>query len=385
MVDQKYWLLPEGVDELLPPAARQLELLRRRVLDVFHAWGFDYVEPPIIEYLESLQVGSGSDLDLQTLKVIDQRTGRLLGVRADMTSQAARIDAHSLREDGVRRLCYAGTVVHANPVSVLESRVPLKAGAEIFGSRSPAADAEVVALLVETLHGAGVNRPVLVLGHMGIYQSLLDALDLPRQQAADLFAAVQRKSETDIAELLGARPETGVLERLPTLMGRQEVFNEARQALARAPAGVAEALDALEQLAAMVWERCPQVELRFDLSELAGYGYHNGPVFSAYQADQGSAVARGGRYDGIGGAFGRSRPATGFDVNLKLLLTDAPAVAAVWVPVTAQAPGFLDEVRSLRLAGEVVVCALSAEEAPPPRCNRALEKSADGWAVHPLT
>jgi len=385
MVDQKYWLLPEGVDELLPPAARELELLRRRVLDVFHAWGFEYVEPPIIEYLESLQVGSGSDLDLQTLKVIDQRTGRLLGVRADMTSQAARIDAHSLQEDGVKRLCYAGTVVHANPVSVLESRVPLKAGAEIFGSRSPSADAEVVAMLVETLHEAGVSRPVLVLGHMGIYQSLLATLNLPPQQAADLFAAVQRKSETDIAELLGARAETAVMERLPTLMGRQEVFTEAREALARAPTGVMDALDALEQLAGMVHERCPEAELRFDLSELAGYGYHNGPVFSAYQADQGSAVARGGRYDGIGGAFGRARPATGFDVNLKLLLTHAPAGAAVWVPAAAQASGFLEEVRALRLAGEVVICAVSIEEAPPPSCDRVLQKSADGWAVQPLT
>lgn len=385
MVDQKYWLLPEGVDELLPPAARQLELLRRRVLDVFHAWGFEYVEPPIIEYLESLQVGSGSDLDLQTLKVIDQRTGRLLGVRADMTSQAARIDAHSLREDGVRRLCYAGTVVHANPVSVLESRVPLKAGAEIFGSRQPSADAEVVALLVETLRGAGVKRPVLVLGHMGIYQSLLSSLDLSPQQAADLFAAVQRKSETDIAELLGARAETVILERLPTLMGRHEVFTEARQALTRAPSGVMEALDALEQLASMVQERCPEAELRFDLSELAGYGYHNGPVFSAYQAEQGSAVARGGRYDGIGGAFGRSRPATGFDVNLKLLAPDAPSGSAVWVPVAAQAPGFLEEVRALRLSGEVVICALSAEEVAPSSADRALEQIADGWAVRPHT
>jgi ATP phosphoribosyltransferase regulatory subunit len=175
------------------------------------------------------------------------------------------------------------------------------------------------------------------------------------------------------------------MERLPTLMGRQEVFTEAREALARAPTGVIDALDALEQLAGTVHERCPEAELRFDLSELAGYGYHNGPVFSAYQADQGSAVARGGRYDGIGGAFGRARPATGFDVNLKLLLTDTPAGAAVWVPAAAQASGFLEEVRALRLAGEVVICAVSTEEAPPPSCDRVLQKSADGWTVQPLT
>ena len=386
MTHQNYWLLPEGVDELLPPAARQLEGMRRRVLDVFHAWGFDYVEPPIIEYVESLQVGSGSDLDLQTFKVIDQRTGRLLGVRADMTSQAARIDAHSLDGHGVQRLCYAGTVIHANPASVLDSRVPLKAGAEIFGSPDLAADAEVVALLLETLRCVDITRPVLVLGHMGIYRSLLSSLEIAPSREPALFDAVQNKSETDIAEILGKQQGTALMVRLPTLMGRQDVFPEARAALAQAPESALKAVDALEQLAETVENRCPDVELRFDFSELAGYGYHNGPVFSAYEAQQGSALARGGRYDGIGGAFGRARPATGFDVNLNKLLGPAPSPEpAVWVPHGSALPGLLDAVKALRSSGEVVICALSEEDAPPTRCDRILEKAKDGWAVKPLS
>lgn len=386
MTDQNYWLLPEGVDELLPPAAWQLEGIRRRVLDVFHAWGFEYVEPPIIEYLESLQVGSGSDLDLQTFKVIDQRTGRLLGVRADMTSQAARIDAHSLNGNGVQRICYAGTVIHANPASVLDSRVPLKAGAEIFGATSLAADAEVVALLVETLRCAEITKPVLVLGHMGIYRSLLSSLEIAPSREPALFAAVQNKSETDIAEILGVQRGTALLVRLPTLMGRRDVFPEARAALARAPEGALKAVDALEQLADAVQGRCPEVELRFDFSELAGYGYHNGPVYSAYEAQQGGAMARGGRYDGIGGVFGRARPATGFDVNLNNLLGPAPSAdPAVWVPHGSALPGLLQAVQTLRSSGEVVICALSAEDSPPTRCDRILEVAKDGWTVKPLS
>ncbi|HEX7035288.1 MAG TPA: ATP phosphoribosyltransferase regulatory subunit [Pseudomonadales bacterium] len=384
----RHWKLPEGVDELLPPAAWQLERIRRRVLDVFRAWGFEYVDPPVIEYLDALLVGTGTDMDLQTLKVVDQRTGRLLGVRADMTSQAARIDAHSLPADGVQRLCYAGTVVHANPPAPLDTRVPLKAGAEIFGAGTLAADAEVIALLLEVLRANGVAAPVLVLGHMGIYHGLAEALALDDDERAALFTAVQNKSETDIAELLGSRPGAEMAVRLPTLMGRREVLNEAREALAAAPPAVAEAIDALERLADLVLARCPGVVLRFDVAELAGYGYHNGPVFSAYQADRGSALARGGRYDGIGRAFGRARPATGFDVSLKQLLAPEPDdQRAIWVPlhdgVAARPPALMEELRRLREAGEIVVCAVAEDEQPPVRCDRVLVESGGSWTVQP--
>ncbi|MBX3707215.1 MAG: ATP phosphoribosyltransferase regulatory subunit [Pseudomonadales bacterium] len=385
------WRLPDGVDELLPPAAWSLELVRRRVLDVFRSWGFEYVEPPVIEYLESLRVGSGSDLDLQTLKVVDQRSGRLLGVRADMTSQAARIDAHSLPGDGVRRLCYAGTVVHANPAGVLDSRVPEKAGAEIFGAASLAADAEVVALLLEVLRVNEVASSVLVLGHMGIYQSLTAPLSLPQDVERELFAAVQNKSETDIAGLLGRRTETQHLVRLPMLMGRHDQLADARRALAGAPPGVEQALDALEWLAARVAALHAPVDLRFDLAELAGYGYHNGPVFSAYQPAQGGAIARGGRYDGIGAAFGRARPATGFDVSLKQLLRPVRAAAsAIWAPCLAgpdsaeQSVALSARIRALRAAGETVISALDPGEAPPATCDRILTLADGAWAVRPI-
>jgi ATP phosphoribosyltransferase regulatory subunit len=404
LINNLNWRLPEGVDELLPPEAWALELVRRRVLDVFRGWGFEYVEPPVIEYLDALLVGSGNDLDLQTLKVVDQRSGRLLGVRADMTSQAARIDAHSLAGDGVRRLCYAGTVVHANPSGVLDSRIPEKAGAEIFGAATLLADAEVIALLLEVLRASGVGRPLLVLGHMGIYQSLIEPLGLTPDLERRLFAAVQGKSETDIVELLGERPGADLLARLPTLMGRAGILAEAREALRGAPAGVARALDALEELANMILDHDAGVELRFDLAELAGYGYHNGPVFTAYHAGRGSAVARGGRYDGIGAAFGRARPATGFDVSLKQLLdAGGEAEAAIWVPRFAntdaesiadsrqqveqarkQSAEMSARIRALRAEGEVVVVALSPDEPPPSRCDRILILVDGRWSVRPL-
>ena len=230
-----HWRLPKGVDELLPPRAWDLELLRRRVLDVFDQWGFDYIDPPLIEYLDALLVGSGEDLDLQTLKVVDQISGRQLGVRADMTSQAVRVDAHSVLIDGVQRLCYAGPVVFAYPASTQTSRVQLKAGAEIFGAPSIDADVEVVGLMLEALRVSQINTPVLLLGHMGIYRQLVSELlragDLQPGQQAQLFNGVQHKAESDIRELLGASALSDMMVALPTLMGQPDILTEARQVL----------------------------------------------------------------------------------------------------------------------------------------------------------
>jgi ATP phosphoribosyltransferase regulatory subunit len=399
MVNRK-WRLPDGVDELLPPEAWALEQVRRQVLDVFNSWGFDYVEPPVVEYLDALLVGAGpdgglghqDDLDLQTLKVVDQRSGRLMGVRADMTAQAVRIDAHSRPSEGVQRLCYAGPVVLANPAAALDSRVPLKAGAEVFGAPGLAADVEVICLLLEILERTGVEAPVLVLGHMGIYLSLVAPLGLDAFTERQLFAAVQSKSEADIGELIGERPDGALLERLPTLMGGREILQEARAALGGGPSGAVAAVDALEELADAVLVRNPSVEVRYDLAELAGYGYHNGPVFSAYQADRGRAIARGGRYDGIGAPFGRSRPATGFDVNLRQLIGLAGAGAvghAVWAPWTGSLGGeaaaaLAAEVRRLRAAGERVVVALDDEDGAPSGCDRRLSYVSGAWKLERL-
>ena len=319
-----HWRLPRGVDELLPPRAWDLEILRRRVLDVFVAWGFDYVDPPLIEYLDALLVGSGEDLDLQTLKVVDQVSGRQLGVRADMTSQAVRIDAHSIITDGVQRLCYAGPVVFASPQNSQDSRVPLKAGAEIFGAPSLVADAEVIALMLEVMRIAEIQQPVLLLGHMGIYRNLvadlIDAKILRSEDQQELFKRIQRKGESDILNLLGNSKQAQMMAALPNLMGDASALDEARRVLAKASTPVHEALDELATLANIITIHQADVDLRIDVSELSGYGYHNGPVFAVYHPQHGQALAQGGRYDGVGKVFGRARPATGFDLSLKQLL-----------------------------------------------------------------
>lgn len=379
------WQLPDGVDELLPPMARQMEHLRREVLDVFHRWGFDLIDPPVIEYLDSLLVGSGSDLDLQTLKAVDQRSGRQLGVRADMTSQAVRIDARrSMNGDAgadaeVARLCYAGVVVHANPSGVHETRVPIKAGAEIFGAPGLEADAEIVALMLDVLAHGGIAAPVLVLGHMGIYNALIAQATLGEEQRAHLFSAVQLKSEGDIAQLLPAGQLREQLVSLPSLMGRKEVIAAASAQLRGAPVAALEALAELESLSEQITQRCPDVDLRFDLAELAGFGYHNGPIYSAYHQELGRALARGGRYDGLGELYGARRSATGFDVNLRPLLSTQQSfvpVRSVWVPFAAANSSDLEqrnalwrEVSALRAGGTRVIVAFGAQQAVPAECH----------------
>jgi ATP phosphoribosyltransferase regulatory subunit len=381
-----HWRLPRGVDELLPPAAWELELLRRKVLDVFVSWGFEYVEPPVIEYLESLLVGSGEDLDLQTLKVVDQVSGKQLGVRADMTSQALRIDAHSLVTDDVQRLCYAGPVVFANPQIAMTSRVPFKAGAEIFGAQSIEADAEVVGLMLETMETADIAEPVLLLGHMGIYRGLVEAMlqqgVLQPEEEKELFDCVQRKSQSDIAALLPQGTLCDMMVCLPTLIGDVDVLDAARDKLSAAPASVQAAIDQLQQLINLV---APESEgvVRVDVAELSGYGYHNGPVFAVYHPQHGQALAQGGRYDGVGGVFGRSRPATGFDVNLKTLITHDGDRGVIFAPYVdkAERAALAQAVAALRAQGERVRCALSEAEQPPSGCVSTLRWADGQWRV----
>jgi ATP phosphoribosyltransferase regulatory subunit len=394
-VKQHTWRLPDGIDEVLPPDAWALEQLRRRVLDLFVSWGYEYVVPPLVEYLDALLVGAGSDLELQTFRMVDQRSGRMLGVRADMTSQAARIDASSLRRDGMSRLCYAGTVVHANPTGVLESRVPLLAGAELFGVPDVEADAEVVGLMVETLRCAGIDAPVIELGHVGIFRSLAAAGGLDRSLEEAVFVALQRKAQPDLEELLAGvaapRPVVTAILELPNLLGGANVIAKARATIGGVATGVDAALTEIEKLAASVTQRSGPVALRFDLCELSGYGYHTGPVFAAYGENFGRAIARGGRYDRVGQSFGRDRPATGFDVDLKRLPKPAVAGAAsaIWAPglnwVEAERRDALrGSVGTLRRNGERVIGALMQHERPPPDCDRELVWRDGAWQVGPL-
>ena len=371
------WMLPDGVDEVLPPRARQIEALRRRLLERFDLWGYELVFPPLLEFLDSLLVGVGSDLDLQTFKVTDQASGRLMGIRADLTSQAARIDAHSLRHEGPTRLCYAGTVLRTRGEGLFGSRSPIKLGAELYGVSGSDGDAEVLALMADTLAVSGLRAVHIELGHVAIYRALAEAAGLPTAANTTLFDAVQRKAVADIRVLLAAHAVadsiSAMILRLPTLLGGGDVLERARIAFADAPAGVTAALDELEATAESARLRRPELALGFDLSELHGYHYHTGIVFSAYAEDHGQALARGGRYDDIGGAFGRGRPATGFDLDLKVLADLVPD-AAPW-GTTLRLPAMqglsAPQIRALWAK----VAELRAEGV------RVLPEGAEGWPI----
>ncbi|MEE4360303.1 MAG: ATP phosphoribosyltransferase regulatory subunit [Pseudomonadales bacterium] len=387
------WLLPDGVEEILPPQARRIEQLRRRLLDLFDLWGYELVLPPLLEYLESLLVGVGGDLDLQTFKVTDQLTGRMMGIRADITSQVARIDAHVLGRPGPSRLCYAGTVLRTRPEGLFGSRTPIRIGAELYGVPGPEGDAEVLALMTETLARAGVASTQVELGHTAIFRSLARSLDLAPELERQVFEAVQRKAGADLDALLdglaagAARRTAEMVRALPALFGGAEVLVRAREVLAGAPAAVAAALDELDAIHARIQRRVPGLEMGFDLSELHGYHYHSGAVFSAYASEHGRAVARGGRYDDIGHLFGRARPATGFDADLKVLAELAGETPASCELIQApdderlappQVQTLWERVAALREAGHRVVVG-NAEDA-----THRLAWRGDGWVAEPL-
>ena len=391
MSNSDRWLLPDGVADVLPPGALRLETLRRTLLDQYQRWGYELIIPPLIEYLQSLLTGTGNDLDLQTFKLTDQLTGRMMGVRADMTPQAARMDAHSLRRRGVTRLCYAGHVLHARPSSMLASRTPLQVGCELFGSTSNAADQEILDLMLETLRVAGVDPVHLDLAHVGIFQCLAAAASLGENEEALIFDAMRRKSIPELDQLLvSAEPGScrAMLGQLARLNGGTDVPERAREALAKAPSRVLAAVNELEKAAERVQQRHPGVSVGFDFCELRGYNYHTGLVFAAYTATEEEAVAQGGRYDAVGEDFGRARPATGFSADLNRLLRAGSDTAsgreppgAIWAP-----PGD-DEALRCRISelrrSEKVIQAMPDETESPAElgCDRQLVEDGDGWRV----
>ncbi len=315
------WLLPDGVDEILPPEAERLELTRRRLLDHFVGWGYDYVIPPMIEFLESLLTGTGSDLDLKTFKLTDQLSGRMLGIRADITPQVARMDAHSLPVEGVQRLCYAGTVLHTRPDHMLASRAPIKVGAELFGDTGTSGDLEIVSLMLDSLLQYSLPSLNLELGDVGIFRLLQQKAGLEPTEEQRLFDLIQQKSADLGTALLALEVPSNLsdqLVQLPTLTGDESVLQRAGQVFADFPA-VLERLKNTRKLAAAIQERFPAVNIHFDLSELRGFAYHTGLVFACYD-QSGLLLARGGRYDHVGEVFGRARGATGFDVDVKTLV-----------------------------------------------------------------
>ena len=309
------WLLPDGVDEILPPQANNLEMLRRDILDLYRSWGYELVITPLIEFLDSLNIVPSEHLHLETFKVVDQISGRSMGIRADITSQVARIDAHVMQKQGPNRLCYADSVLRTRPSSMLGSRSPYRIGAELYGHNGIDSDLEVISLMLETLKLAEIEPVQLALGHVGIYRSLISHADLDDELEEKLFAALQSKSTEDIDQLLGNLTTNGnlleMLTALPTLSGDESVLEQAEQVLAKAPGTVKEDIAQLRGLAAALKARYPEQSLYFDLSELRGYDYHTGVVFAAYTNGFGSSIAKGGRYDEIGSGFGRARAATG--------------------------------------------------------------------------
>lgn len=388
------WLLPDAVEELLPPDARALEQLRRTSLDTCERWGYDLVMPPVIEYLEALLSGVAHDLDLQTFKLTDQLSGRMMGVRADITPQAARIDAHQLRKDGPVRLCYSGTVLRTRPEAPGGARNPLQLGAELYGHAGIESDVEVIALMAQVLSAAGVEQLHLDLGHVGIFRGLAEQAGLNTQAEADLWDALQRKATADIAALLEdhgvAAPHREALSALAQLSGGVEVLDEARSVLAGANGVVTEALDALTAIAEALTQWLPGLTLHVDLGELRGYRYHTGVVFAAYTPGVAQELARGGRYDDIGAVFGRARPATGFSTDLKALYgavrrsqgqrNAAGAIAAPW----GEDAALHARVQALRDSGETVLWLLSGDrdEAVDQGCNRMLAADAAGdWQI----
>jgi ATP phosphoribosyltransferase regulatory subunit len=390
MSKQDRWLLPEGIEEVLPDEARRLEAMRRQVLDLFASWGYELVMPPLIEYVESLLTGVGQDMALQTFTLTDQFTGRLMGVRADMTPQAARIDAHYLKREAPVRLCYLGPVLRTRPGEFGGSREPLQLGAELFGHSGADSDAEVLGLMIATLARVGIPEPHIDLGHVGVFRALSGHAGLGTDAETRVFDALQRKARSELEALLAqnvAPAARDMLLALLDLSGGTEIIAQARARLARAPQEVRAALDNLEAVAHVVAANAGMPPLHFDLAEVSGYQYYTGVVFSAFVPGHGRAIAHGGRYDGIGRAFGRARPATGFGSDLRQLLRLAGGTAATPRAILAPAgddTGLRAEIARLRAAGERVVQQLSGASvgAREQGCDRELVNRNGRWVVH---
>jgi len=381
------WLLPEDIADVLPAEARKVESLRRAILDLYQSYGYELVAPPILEFLDSLLTGTGSDLNLQTFKLVDQLSGRTLGLRADMTPQVARIDAHLLNRTGVTRLCYAGSVAHARTPVGSSAREELQLGAEIYGCATWEADLEAITLLLKTLSVAGLEKVYLDLSHAGILTGILDGQNLDKATVESLYSLLQSKDRPRLnqwASCLPARVSEALMA-LTELNGPcTEVLAKAKKVLPKHVA-IDQALVDLERLVFAAVKMSTNLELSIDLADLRGYQYHSGVMFAAYVDQLPQPIARGGRYDHVGQAFGRPRPATGFSLDLLTLANLSPlnqrklAILAPWID-DAQ---LSEVITSLRSQGEVVIQipAGTTVEATEYQCDRGLVKQGNSWEV----
>ncbi|MGA0024695.1 MAG: ATP phosphoribosyltransferase regulatory subunit [Burkholderiales bacterium] len=379
------WLLPEYIEDILPEEARRIERLRRLILDDFAVHGYELVMPPLLEYVDSLLTGTGHDLDLQTFKLVDQLSGRMLGVRADITPQVARIDAHLLNRGGVTRLCYSGSVLRTLPDGMNRTREPLQIGAELYGHRGIDSDVEVQRLMLRTLRIAGVREVSIDIGHVGVFRALLRRARAPRELESELFQAMQAKDASAINGLARRfdRATRSALAVLPQLYGGAEVLARARRVLPPLP----EIRAALRDLSALSVRLADLAQIRsFDLGELRGYHYHSGVVFAAYASTSSNAVAQGGRYDEVGKAFGRARPATGFSLDLRELASTGMATAPVSRVLAPYRPGdqaLQRRIAALRGRGTIVVEDLPghARYRGELGCDRQLVRRQGRWTV----
>jgi ATP phosphoribosyltransferase regulatory subunit len=381
------WLLPEDIADVLPAEARQVETLRRAILDLYQSYGYELVAPPILEFLDSLLSGTGSDLNLQTFKLVDQLSGRTLGLRADMTPQVARIDAHLLNREGVTRLCYAGSIAHARTPVGSSAREELQIGAEIYGCATWEADFEAISLLLKTLNVAGLNTVYLDLSHAGVLEGILEGQMVAKSDIETLYGLLQSKDRSRLAIWAQCLPATSAA----ALMALTELNGPCAQVLANAKQALPKhqlidaALAQLGTLVSATEALSSDVELSIDLADLRGYQYHSGVMFAAYVDKLPQPIARGGRYDHVGQAFGRSRPATGFSMDLLTLAGIAPlaqrkpAIVAPWIDDVA----LVNQIAQLRQAGEVVIQVMSGDavETAEYNCDRELVKQGGSWEV----
>jgi ATP phosphoribosyltransferase regulatory subunit len=383
------WLLPEGVEEILPPKAMQLEHLCRTIIDLLSTWGYEFVIPPMIEYLESLLTGTGEDLDLKTFKLTDQLSGRLMGIRADMTPQVARIDAHLLKRDTPTRLCYLGSVLHTRPGKSGETRSPLQLGAELYGHDGVASDIEIVKLMLATLSHVGISKAYIDLGHIGVFRTLSAASSLNDEQQTAVFEALQRKAKDELKSLykewnINDDASKALLD-LVDLNGDVSVLDEAEKRFKKISSEVSKYIEEVKVLADSIKDKS-DITINIDLAELRGYHYHTGMVYTAFVQGKGEGIAFGGRYDDIGSAFGRARPATGFSLDVKSLLkfqnTETTVAKRIFAPISDDV-SLQNEIDRLRASGEIVVQELAGQQstAKDMNCDRELVQDSGNWVL----
>ncbi len=383
------WLLPEGVEEILPPKAMKLEQMRRSIIDLLATWGYEFVIPPMIEYLESLLTGTGEDLDLKTFKITDQLSGRLMGIRADMTPQVARIDAHLLKRDTPTRLCYYGSVLHTRPGKSGETRSPLQLGAELYGHAGVASDIEIVKLMLATLKHVGIAQTYMDIGHIGVFRTLSTESSLNDEQRAAVFEALQRKAKDELKafykEWNVTDSASNALLDLVDLNGDISVLNEAEKLLKNVSPEVIKYIEEVKTLAGAIKDQF-DAKINIDLAELRGYHYHTGMVYTAFVPGHGEGVAFGGRYDDVGKAFGRARPATGFSLDVKSLLkyqnNETNTAKKIFAPASDE-PSLQNKIDELRASGNIVVQELSGQQgnAEDMNCEQQLVNDNGDWIV----